>query len=537
MDEEDIKDRDESEQLVTTKGFAGFGTADDQHVRHALDDLFTLPEDSMGEKLLNRMGWKKGHGIGSRSLRKIDPSDPDSQLREFPPQDTPIIVWTRSNETRGLGYGMNEETLPRLSGSKSGTPNIDDQNALGARPGASFMDPITSKAKPKPKPRLGLASLEDVESDEDGAYDLGPKVSYNHVLGGDRKVPPSKGVSIPNANPLVQKKPTFVSRSKTKAKPLPGMLVSLRKCHDGKLPLSGFVLADELDGFSSMDLSDNKYAPPEVPGDWQPAQSAVFNSEIIPDVGGSILQQQTAASRRQALNEPALPSKSVFDFLSPAARDRLATATGNTNLPPALDESLSTSQDDVNTRSDNQPSLPYPPLSPTTATTALSRLRRDKTSDAPYATDLPKQGRYKDFLRYSSDSLPPSQRIPPLRPPHASHSKSAAESDAEHLEELTEFAATAGLFRPVTGFFASRFTTSTTAAAEGGDERSRAPADGDDGDGQTSLLSRPVPKLTDPGEEAAHMGMFGLMTRSVKGWMPTRLVCKRFEVAMPIDVD
>lgn len=48
------------------------------------------------------------------------------------------------------------------------------------------------------------------------------------------------------------------------------------------------------------------------------------------------------------------------------------------------------------------------------------------------------------------------------------------------------------------------------------------------------LLTRPREKLKDPAEEAARMGMFGVATRSVVSWQPTRLVCKRFAVEIPV---
>ncbi|KAG7101144.1 hypothetical protein HYQ44_019625 [Verticillium longisporum] len=45
-------------------------------------------------------------------------------------------------------------------------------------------------------------------------------------------------------------------------------------------------------------------------------------------------------SRALALGEAPLPGKSIFDFLSTAARERLVAASGRTNLPPAGGEAL-----------------------------------------------------------------------------------------------------------------------------------------------------------------------------------------------------
>ncbi|KAF2963679.1 hypothetical protein GQX73_g9882 [Xylaria multiplex] len=87
--------------------------------------------------------------------------------------------------------------------------------------------------------------------------------------------------------------------------------------------------------------------------------------------------------------------------------------------------------------------------------------------------------------------------------------------------ELNEFVSCARIFKPMTGLMASRFTTSTAKLAVGGK--------GDD------LIHTPE-KPKDPAEEAARLGMYGTMTRSVKDFYPTRLLCKRFNVRPPAHV-
>jgi G patch domain-containing protein 1 len=47
-------------------------------------------------------------------------------------------------------------------------------------------------------------------------------------------------------------------------------------------------------------------------------------------------------------------------------------------------------------------------------------------------------------------------------------------------------------------------------------------------------LSKPKAKPEDPAEAAAKLGMFGPLTRSVITFYPTRLLCKRFDVSMPM---
>jgi len=516
MDEEDLREREESRLISTTDGFGGFGTQDDPSIRNALEDLFRPLEDTMGEKLLGRMGWKRGQGIGPRMLRKIDPNDPTSETREFPPEDSPMLHFASKNDTKGLGYGADEALLVRPASNKQLAQDISDDDET--HPGLSFAK-LPKKSKKTGPTSIGVGSLNDTGSDDEDPYEMGPKMSYNRALGGDKKSKKPKVAGVGSANPSLKTKPVFVSKK------LPSVFESLRKCHDGKLPLTGFVLADEIDTFGAMTLSDKKFQPPEVPHDWQPAKltaDSTISSEQTqhntPNPSSSTTQQ-TTQSRAQLLGETPLQGKSIFDYLSPAARDRLVTTTGNTTLPPALGETPTTISTLHLNPTDPRapPSLKIPPLDPTTALTALTRLKKDK--NPPYSDDLPKQGRYKDYLRYSSTpNLNP--RPPPLRAPH--HHK----SDTDHLAELHEFLATALLFKPATGLLASRFTSAATEGRDGN-------PDGAEGVTSTAdLLTRPAQqKLADPAEEAARMGMFGIATRSTIGFYPARLVCKRFGVS------
>lgn len=527
MDEEDVAEQEETRQISTADGFAGFGTADDPRARDVLDDLFKPTQDTMGEKLLNKMGWKKGQGVGPRIQRRVGPKDEQSTLRDFPPDDSPMLVFAQKHDMRGLGFGSEDAVLAARAAGSQPKPTITQQDSEDddSRPGLSFMARPKNKAMQPTRSGIGIGSLNDTGSDDEDPYEIGPKVSYNRVMGGDRKKEKKSKATSTNANPLLKTKPVFISR----ARQLPSVLTSLRKCHDGKLPLAGFVLADELDSFGAMSLSDDKYKPPEVPEAWQPSTLAQepAATHAPPFTTSGAPAQQTADSRRVALGEQSLPGKSVFDFLSPVARDRLANATGKQDFPPALNERPNPNPNPTNSSSDpvQPPGIAIPFLDPTTASTAMTRLRKDKTP--PYADDLAKQGRYKDFLRYSSDPQPPAHRVPPLRAPQHKFSTDA------HLSELAEFAATAELFKPATGFLASRFTSAASTAIQP-PTRTEEGADGVVEPETEGLLTRPREKLKDPAEEAARMGMFGVATRSVVSWQPTRLVCKRFAVEIPV---
>lgn len=533
MDAEDLREREEFRQISTADGFAGFGSQDDQAVRHALDDIFKPVQDSMGEKLLNRMGWKKGQGIGPRIHRRIDPSDDTSDMKEFAPKDSPMLDFIQKQDTKGLGVDetsiLGDRTVASHGPVKHSSKEASDEESNTS---SSFFSLSSAKVNQPPNSSgIGVGSLNDTGSDDEDPYEMGPRVSYNRVLGGGKKVKKSKNTST-TANPLLKSTPKFISKK------FPTALSTLRKCHDGKLPLTGFTLADphDLDNFGSMSLSDERYRPPEVPEDWQPGAllepSDAINkeSQTTSTQLASVHQQQTAQSRANILKEAPLPSKSIFDFLSPAARDRLAAASGKTNLPPALNEAApGNAPKSMAASVDGGPRIAYPELDSITASTALTRLRKDK--DKPYADDLPKQGRYKDFLRFSSEPKPIPERIPPLRAP-------AHKTDDDHLAELHEFANTANLFKPATGFLASRFTSAASTSTSSSVNDPNAALndlnnDDDAGNDEDNLLRRPIEKPKDPAEEAARLGMFGIATRSTIGFYPTKLVCKRFGVDMP----
>ena len=143
--------------------------------------------------------------------------------------------------------------------------------------------------------------------------------------------------------------------------------------------------------------------------------------------------------------------------------------------------------------------------------TALAALGRGVGGWFPYAEDEDKRTRYRLFLEYRGGirseipSRPPSQDLP------------------SQLKELHEFAHAANVFKPMTGAIASRFTSAKSTSLN---------AQTDKDGGVQSVESKP----SDPAEEAAKMGMFGPMTRTVGRFAPTKLLCKRFGVKPPENV-
>ncbi|RYC54481.1 hypothetical protein CHU98_g11730, partial [Xylaria longipes] len=338
MDEEDLADAAEAEKLQTAQGFAGLGSTEEDGVRRGgLADLFRVQGETMGVKLLRRMGWKDGQGIGPKVRRKArleigskpGATQDASETYLFAPDNVSMIAFIKKTDRKGLGYEGESRLAPIGNASKPEAGESSDEETLGAplrRPGL-----LKKERKNKfGKGGIGIGPLNDTGSDDEDPYEIGPKISYNRVIGGDKK---KKKTSTTAANPALGAVPVFRSRKNILAR----SSKSLRKCHDGRLPLDGFVFGTEADALiSSINTEDKKYPPPQIPPGWKSnkeRKAEAENANYISTAEAAKASKLDPKSRAALLGEAQLPGKSVFDFLSPEARERLASATGKANLP------------------------------------------------------------------------------------------------------------------------------------------------------------------------------------------------------------
>ena len=520
MDEEDIADAEEAKKLTTSESFAGLGSTKDEVTRREeFMDILRPTGDTMGVKLLRKMGWRDGQGIGPRRRRKArlddeggDQNGEDQDVHLFAPDDSPMISFVRKNDHKGLGY----EGEGRLADISTNGTRKEAEQDLSEQEDVFLSKP--AKQKPTTQSRrggLGVGILNDNGSDDEDPYLMGPQISYNRIIGGDKKKkkkPQAEAVksqtSTLSSNPLLRSKPIFISKKSTKT-PLAGF----RRCHDGRLPLSGFVLSTPLNP-----SEETKYPAPTIPPNWKssktPSSQTTKPSAAPNPPAHSQFTSLNPTARATLLGETLLPSKSVFDYLTPTARARIATASHNASLPPAGAEPGPSSSNPASSPAATNPpdtshALTIPPLSPTLASTALARASSGWT---PYSTDASKRARYLSFLSVSAGLHPgPPDRL-------------LGASDEDWTTEMREFAHSAMIFKPISGMMASRFTSSNAGAATPETKGEKADED---------LLSRPRAKKDDPAEEAARMGLFGGLTREVGVWYPSRLLCKRFNVPVP----
>jgi G patch domain-containing protein 1 len=510
MDEEDLADAAEARRLDTSRAFAGLGsTEDDTRRRGFLVDLFRSSGETMGIKLLKRMGWKEGQGVGPKVRRKArtgSHDDPDSggetQVHLFAPENARLVSFVRKNDYKGLGY----EGQGHLADSGISSNPIEEDDHEDTAFSSASISAKKGKKKVPSRGGFGVGVLNDTGSDDEDPYEIGPRIAYNRTIGGDKKKkkkPENGRPTISAANPLLGAKPVFISKKSATAK----ANSSLRKCHDGRLPLDGFVLST-----SSILNQDGRYPPPDIPKDWktskQPA-SQNQKSNYISTADAAKSSTLNPASRASLLGETPLPGKSVFDYLTPSARNRLVSVTGKTSLPAALGESAPKGYALTQEEKEKELWNLVPSLD---KETALKALGRGIGGWMPYADDEGKRARYQGFLELRAglrDGLP---------------ERGSGMSKDDWVKELKEFSHAAEIFKPMTGMMATRFTSSSSQPKPASD----APA--------SEPLLRQNQKPEDPAEAAAKLGMYGPMTRSVLQFHPTRLLCKRFNVKPPVHV-
>lgn len=510
MDEEDLADAAEAQKVQTSSAFAGLGSSTKTEGESGgLMGLFKVQGETMGTKLLRRMGWKDGQGIGARVRRgarldmsggaKAATAGDDTYL--FAPDDVAMIQFNKKIDRKGLGF-EGEAKLEPTNGNKESGDEDEDEDENDRQ---KFSLVANRRKKPKAeRSGIGVGILNDNGSDEEDPYEIGPRIKYNRTIGGDKKKKKKKQAAAAASNPALGNTPVFVPKTARAGN-------SLRRCHDGRLPLDGFVLAKVTEDLAGLLL---QYAPPAVPEGWVSAKKKESGegskSAYVSAADAAKASELDPKSRAALLGEKALPGKSVFDYLSASARDRLAAGSGKTNLPQGkgeIPEEYRLSEEEKRQRLWNS----APKLDAETALAAMSR-----SAGGPYADDEAKRARYITYLECQANTARP----PPVKP--------ARMADDDFLRELNEFYNCARIFKPMTGFMASRFTTAKS---------STAPAPPSNGTGDTELLTRPEPETAkDPAEEAARMGMFGHMTRKVEDFHPTRLLCKRFNVKPPANV-
>ncbi|KAI6006679.1 hypothetical protein F5J12DRAFT_905697 [Pisolithus orientalis] len=442
------------------------------------------PKDSVGARILKKMGWRLGWGIGPRvSWRQHeiqygrDPSatevDEEAKKHTYPPRDTPLVVVGRKDDFHGIGYNK----------------GLGLHASSGAVQGSS-----SAKQGPRLAGGFGLGVMNDADEDDLDVYDHAASLGKNRTAFDVTDVQDDERIRR-------------------------GIVHAAFR--DGTPVLSGFVLSDK-------PVAEDMWFPiPDVPQGWTPnpkqvwekAKAQIEDKENVTSIAVPS-QPQTHAQwksgitpdqRGAALGETSLPAapRSVFDYMSKKDQEKIKNIAAGRSMP-----SLSPGEAAVPTTSETPPGPRGVSIPHVEAHIAEAALRGFQ----PFASNPKKQARYTAFLRTyaepgSDASIPPR----PARPEAGVYAKAAA------------------LFRPVTGAMAGRFTSAAVLESgpkivEGLHKPMEEPTLPED------LPEEPPkedPKEEDQKAHAARLGMYGPMTREVKPWQPARLLCKRFGVKDP----
>ncbi|WWC95390.1 hypothetical protein V866_002252 [Kwoniella sp. B9012] len=515
MDEEDLQHMREDRKLENTDTFKNDGFAGTREelggksLPSAIESLIAPSRSSIGEKLLQKLGWRPGQGIGPRvTLRKLRlqqgklgkaragiNDDEDGQMGDdeegskhtFAPRDVALLTFDAKDDKQGLGFVKGRGMGP-LPGNKRamGARQLDDDD----------YDPY-SEAGPSSRP---LAF--DGSDDDDEVI----------MMGGSTR-------------------PGLGSKSNKENRYSAGREVQQDTWHDGRPVLKGFALDPK--GVPQ----DKWFAMPDIPPDWRPRPARVWGTtkkwdqkpgeeevkkEVIRGEPGKPL---TFEQRGAALGEEQRTSKakSVFEYMSSKDRERLASIASTIAQPPPQSLSLQAPPEEEEVVAPAATEVDIPPLSPRTASAALKGF-------IPYGDDLEKQDRYKSYL--TSQTYNSAEPNPILK-------KGSIE---EINKELRDFSSSARIFRPMSYAMSNRFTSGSSSLAVSDLKQAKpglhifnaekAKLDLELGKPKVAEVVE-VKKILTPREQAAASGMYGKMTRETRNWYPTKLICRRWGVKDP----
>ncbi|KAG1469052.1 hypothetical protein G6F56_003486 [Rhizopus delemar] len=506
MDEEDLEHMAGSRKLVATEEFDILGGTEREilarrkqqeeedekrgtelgFIGSSLMDMLGPPKDAIGVRLLRKMGWRPGQGIGPRMSKRLKEDDDDDEFMNdvtFAPRDTPIENFQVKRDVYGLGYDLST-SVPEIAemkrlrelAKKKETENDKKRSSFGVfdndRSGDAF----------------GLGAFEE-EGDYDDIYnDRGTK-GYNRVLYEDEG-----GMTRDELKAQEKKR-------KREKEEIRRREASKLKCSDGRPPLNGFSVSEQKQQIGKW------HPPPVVPADFTglhaPKEDDTKPSNITKE---SIFSFE---ERGMALGETPIEQRSVFDYMPQHSKNKLDQAV-RFFIDSGKDKSQLT----------DFPSVPKD--------VALLALR----GFMPFGDNPKKQERYRNYLEnhacmLTEDGIP--KKVLPI--PEGLVYEVA-------MKEMDEFAKAARIFRPISAMMSGRFTSASevsknieVASFEGGlktEEQYRK-------EKQEKEKSLPQLEKKQPTQEAeaAAMKMFGALTRTVKPFFPNRLVCKRFNVPNP----
>ncbi|KAF9927451.1 hypothetical protein FBU30_003250 [Linnemannia zychae] len=444
-----------------------------------IDDLIIPASESVGVRLLKKMGWKPGQGIGPRISRRpqtLDtesPSDDDTPANvTFAPIDSALIVFDNKTNHFGLGFDPHKDA-PEFDVSMQSKSNSRYLSA----PGSEFRGT-----------RVGFGAMDDSD-DEDGDDIYGDKINRRQIIERDFDIP---------TNPKKRQKGGYNDTSSSSS-----TVPTAEYCSDGRRPLMGFILT------VTRTQEPKWYNAPVVPPDFNPIHTFSGNQKTIEVIRQHERPKLTADDRALVLGETPIdaPRRSVFEYISSENKHRLDNALG---FILDVDGEKHMKKD----------FWEVPKLDKSVAEAALQGY-------IPFSDNIAKQRRYKQYLNVQAGLS--SEKIEQVE----------GFSGEDMTKELNEFVQAARIFKPLSTSMSNRFTSASNVVeiqqpAPG--LRSAADIQASAEERPTTPKQAPIQRIEAPKSQAAkaaEMGMFGPLTRSMVDFFPNKLLCKRFNVPDP----
>ncbi|XP_023224249.1 G patch domain-containing protein 1-like isoform X1 [Centruroides sculpturatus] len=438
-----------------------------------LKELVKPVRETIGVRLLQKMGWKQGQGIGPRIEKKQkqvssdgkkiygcalpptedenddDDDDPYAIGHTFAPKDIEILPYVPKNNLQGIGYsGLNKN--PVLSShinlfEPTHTATILEKKKKLLISGQAF----------------GVGAFED---EDDDIYAKDDMTQYDYFL---------EGTS---------------NKQDTKEKPK-------RKNENKEEMIEGFCLA-----IKSL-LRKKNYPPPSLPPNFRPIHQPKHNplqKQTLLDNQFLDRHNMNAYERNAVLTEESSSTDkcSVFDLLSTHDKQRLE------QVKKQIQEKGQTLQDKQITTQETQK------LECEKMQEIISVSSKEKQNQCfkPFQNDKAKQARYEQYLTLMK--IEKKDCLEQLQP------KSMTEWEKQREKE--EFQRAAILYRPLSSTLNSRFISSSIL----------------ENDREIEIR---VDEESDQNDQkkAAEMKMFGKLTREKFEWHPAKVLCKRFNVPNP----
>ncbi|KAI1299403.1 hypothetical protein EDD11_006481 [Mortierella claussenii] len=495
MDEEDKQMLSDTKQLVATDDFDTLGSSqrdlgrkraaamDMQSSRGILgvlpdaliDDLIVPSTEQVGIRLLKRMGWKPGQGIGPRvSRRQQKPGDKALSDADdipanitFAPIDSAVVVFVNKANRQGLGFDPYKNA-----------PEFD--RSLHRQGESKYLMAQSGHTKST----FGFGSFDDDDEDDD-IYGSGSANmrSFAAEAGVDQR--------LGNEQSDSRKREESWHESDSSTPLL---------CSDGRPPLTDFILS------VTPVKSVKWYSAPSVPRDYVPHHTFLDDIKPAAQINRRDQNKLTADDRALVLGETPIdaPRRSVFEYMSAENKNR-------------IDNILGFVMDTDGEKRARKDYWEVPKIDKAAAQAALQGF-------IPFGDNVQKQTRYKQYLNIQAGAVDEIIELVP------------GFSAEDMTKELSEFVQAARIFKPLSSSMANRFTTASKTIEFTQPTAGLRTAEDVRASEKSMPIEPVVEKMEIPKSQAAKaaaMGMFGPLTRTVVDLYPSKLLCKRFNVPNP----